>query len=75
MAWLLGLSAVAALIAQFGVLRPQRLTPVALLLSAGVLMSGGLAIMLSEQLWLFYPVVQCCHLEQFGNTRLSTSTE
>ncbi|HBN1115980.1 MFS transporter [Escherichia coli] len=49
-AWLLGLSAIAALIAQFVVLRPQRLTPVALLLSAGVLMSSGLAIML----WLFY---------------------
>ncbi len=29
-AWLLGLSAIAALIAQFVVLRPQRLTPVAL---------------------------------------------
>ena len=53
-AWLLALSAIAALIAQFGVLRQQRLTPVALLLSAGVLMSGGLAIMLAEQLWLFY---------------------
>ncbi|GAB2154077.1 membranetransport protein [Escherichia coli] len=53
-AWLLGLSAIAALIAQFVVLRPQRLTPVALLLSAGVLMSSGLAIMLTEQLWLFY---------------------
>ena len=62
-AWLLGLSAVAALIAQFGVLRPQRLTPVALLLSAGVLMSGGLAIMLSEQLWLFYPG---CAVLSFG---------
>lgn len=61
-AWLLGLSAIAALIAQFVVLRPQRLTPVALLLSAGVLMSSGLAIMLTEQLWLFYPAVQCCHL-------------
>lgn len=60
---LLGLSAVAALIAQFGVLRPQRLTPVALLLSAGVLMSGGLAIMLSEQLWLFYPG---CAVLSFG---------
>ena len=48
------LSAIAALIAQFVVLRPQRLTPVALLLSAGVLMSSGLAIMLTEQLWLFY---------------------
>ncbi len=54
-AWLLGLSAIAALIAQFVVLRPQRLTPVALLLSAGVLMSSGLAIMLAEQLWLFLP--------------------
>nr|ABA54739.1 ShiF [Escherichia coli] len=53
-AWLLGLSAIAALIAHFVVLRPQRLTPVALLLSAGVLMSSGLAIMLTEQLWLFY---------------------
>ncbi|UUK76309.1 MFS transporter (plasmid) [Escherichia albertii] len=53
-AWLLGLSAVAALIAQFVVLRPQRLTPVNLLLSAGMLMSSGLAIMLAEQLWLFY---------------------
>ncbi|SUX85142.1 Uncharacterised protein [Citrobacter koseri] len=53
-AWLLGLAAVAALIAQFGVLRPQRLTPMALLLSAGALMICGLAIMLAEQLWLFY---------------------
>lgn len=63
-AWLLGLSAVAALIAQFGVLRPQRLTPVALLLSAGVLMSGGLAIMLSNSYGCFTRAVQCCHLEQ-----------
>ncbi|GAA1899669.1 MFS transporter [Klebsiella pneumoniae] len=53
-AWLLGLAAVAALIAQFGVLRPQRLTPMALLLSAGALMICGLAIMFAEQLWLFY---------------------
>ena len=53
-AWLLGLAAVAALTAQFGVLRPQRLTPMALLLSAGALMICGLAIMLAEQLWLFY---------------------
>ncbi|HBY9742342.1 TPA: MFS transporter [Klebsiella pneumoniae] len=53
-AWLLGLAAVAALIAQFGVLRPQRLTPMALLLSAGALMICGLAIMFTEQLWLFY---------------------
>ncbi|VEA77851.1 transposon function, ShiF, putative [Salmonella enterica subsp. arizonae] len=53
-AWLLGLAAVAALIAQFGVLRPQRLTPMALLLSAGALMISGLAIMIAEQLWLFY---------------------
>ncbi|HIC9523689.1 TPA: MFS transporter [Klebsiella pneumoniae] len=52
-AWLLGLAAVAALIAQFGVLRPQRLTPMALLLSAGALMICGLAIMFAEQLWLF----------------------
>ena len=50
----MGLAAVAALIAQFGVLRPQRLTPMALLLSAGALMICGLAIMLAEQLWLFY---------------------
>ena len=53
-AWLLGLAAVAALIAQFGVLRPQHLTPMALLLSAGALMICGLAIMFAEQLWLFY---------------------
>ena len=53
-AWLLGLAAVAALIAQFGVLRPQRLTPMARLLSAGALMICGLAIMFAEQLWLFY---------------------
>ncbi len=37
--WLLVLSAVAALIVQFGA-RPQRQTLVALLLSAGVLMRG-----------------------------------
>lgn len=35
----------------------------ALLLSAGVLLIGGLAIMLSEQLWLFYPG---CAVLSFG---------
>lgn len=74
-AWLLGLSAIAALIAQFVVLRPQRLTPVALLLSAGVLMSSGLAIMLTEQLWLFYPAVQCCHLGPLWQHPLINFTE
>lgn len=72
-AWLLGLSAIAALIAQFVVLRPQRLTPVALLLSAGVLMSSGLAIMLAEQLWLFYlGLCSAVIWGRSGNTRLST---
>nr|WP_232486873.1 MFS transporter [Pectobacterium parmentieri] len=62
-AWLLSVAAVASLIAQFGVLRPQRLTPMALLLSAGALMLCGLALMISVPLWLFYPG---CALLSFG---------
>ncbi|AJZ89036.1 MFS transporter [Cedecea neteri] len=62
-AWLLSLAAVASLSAQFGVLRPQRLTPMALLLSAGLLMIVGLAMMISVQLWLFYVG---CALLSFG---------
>ncbi|NDJ57540.1 MFS transporter [Enterobacteriaceae bacterium 4M9] len=53
-AWLLSLAAIASLIAQFAVLRPQLLTPMTLLISAGVLMMSGLAMMISVQLWLFY---------------------
>ncbi|NIF47901.1 MFS transporter [Enterobacter sp. Ap-916] len=53
-AWLLSLAAVASLSAQFGILRPQRLKPMGLLLSAGLLMIVGLAMMISVQLWLFY---------------------
>nr|WP_232486649.1 MFS transporter [Pectobacterium parmentieri] len=62
-AWLLSVAAVASLIAQFGVLRPQRLTPMALLLSAGAFMLCGLALMISVPLWLFYPG---CALLSFG---------
>lgn len=62
-AWLLSVAAVASLIAQFGVLRPQRLTPMALLLSAGALMLCGLALMIAVPLWLFYPG---CALLSFG---------
>nr|WP_232486934.1 MFS transporter [Pectobacterium parmentieri] len=62
-AWLLSVAAVASLIAQFGVLRPQRLTPMALLLSAGALMLCGLALMIAVPLWLFYPG---CALISFG---------
>ncbi|MBB1200868.1 MFS transporter [Enterobacteriaceae bacterium 89] len=62
-AWLLSVAAVASLVAQFGVLRPQHLTPMALLLSAGTLMLCGLALMLSVHLWLFYPG---CALLSFG---------
>ena len=53
-AWLLSLAAVASLIAQFALLRPQLLTPIPLLLTAGALMVAGLAMMISSQLWLFY---------------------
>lgn len=62
-AWLLSVAAVASLIAQFGVLRPQRLTPMALLLSAGALMLCGLSLMIAVPLWLFYPG---CALLSFG---------
>lgn len=62
-AWLLSVAAVASLIAQFGVLRPQHLTPMALLLSAGALMLCGLALMIAVPLWLFYPG---CALLSFG---------
>ena len=62
-AWLLSVAAVASLIAQFCVLRPQRLTPMALLLSAGALMLCGLALMIAVPLWLFYPG---CALLSFG---------
>lgn len=67
-AWLLSVAAVASLIAQFGVLRPQRLTPMALLLSAGALMLCGLSLMIAVPLWLFYPG---CALLSFG-TALAT---
>lgn len=53
-AWLLSLAAIASLTAQFAVLRPQRMAPMTLLLSAGTLMVCGLAMMISIQLWLFY---------------------
>ncbi len=66
--WLLSVAAVASLIAQFGVLRPQRLTPMALLLSAGALMLCGLSLMIAVPLWLFYPG---CALLSFG-TALAT---
>lgn len=62
-AWLLSVAAIASLGAQFMVLRPQLLTPLALLLSAGLLMSLGLAMMLSTPLWLFYTG---CALLSFG---------
>lgn len=53
-AWLLSVAAIASLVAQFALLRPQLLTPLPLLLWAGVLMMGGLAMMLASPLWLFY---------------------
>jgi len=53
-AWLLSVAAMAALLAQFAVLRPQRLKPVTLLMTAGALMVIGLAMMISTLLWLFY---------------------
>ncbi len=53
-AWLLSLAAIASLIAQFAVLRPQLFSPLTLLLSAGLLMMSGLAMMISVKLWLFY---------------------
>jgi len=62
-AWLLSVAAIASLGAQFTVLRPQLLTPLALLLSAGLLMSLGLGMMLSPPLWLFYTG---CALLSFG---------
>jgi MFS family permease len=62
-AWLLSAAAVVSLAAQFGVLRPQRLTPMALLLSAGALMIFGLLLMLAVPLWLFYTG---CALLSFG---------
>lgn len=62
-AWLLSVAAVASLIAQFGVLRPQRLTPMALLLSAGALMLTGLVLMIATPLWSFY---SGCALLSFG---------
>lgn len=45
-AWLLSVAAMAALLAQFAVIRPQRLKPVTLLLTAGGLMVIGLAMMI-----------------------------
>lgn len=53
-AWLLSVAAIASLVAQFALLRPQLLTPLPLLLWAGVLMMGGLTMMLASPLWLFY---------------------
>lgn len=62
-AGLLSVAAMASLMAQFAVLRPQLLKPVTLLLSAGVLMVIGLGIMMSSTLWLFY---LGCALLSFG---------
>lgn len=62
-AWLLSLAAVASLLAQFVILRPQRMAPMSLLLSAGALMICGSAMMISVQLWLFY---LGCALLSFG---------
>ncbi|ARF48509.1 MFS transporter [Pantoea stewartii] len=53
-AWLLSVAAIASLSAQFLVLHPQLLTPLSLLISAGILMALGLGMMLTTSLWLFY---------------------
>ncbi|HAT23378.1 MAG TPA: MFS transporter, partial [Pantoea septica] len=53
-AWLLSLAAIATLLAQFLVVRPQRLQIQPLLFSAAVLMSAGLGIMVVGNLISLY---------------------
>lgn len=53
-AWLLSLAAVSTLLAQFLVVRPQRLSPRALVAVAAGLMVLGLGLMLSTALLTFY---------------------
>lgn len=57
-AWLLSLAAIATLLAQFLIVRPQRLQIQPLLLSAAVLMSAGLGMMVAGNLpWLYAGIV------------------
>lgn len=53
-AWLLSVAAIASLVAQFAVLRSQILAPLPLLLTAGMLMVAGLAMMVAGPLLPFY---------------------
>ncbi|MBD2802078.1 MFS transporter [Xenorhabdus sp. M] len=60
---LLSLSAVATLLAQFLMIRPQKFTPLQLMLLAGVFMVIGLIFMTTQQISLFY---LGCMLASFG---------